>query len=210
MIHSADPHAPEPLAPDPEAARWHAAALRLLDDPYVFAAAGPRRHADWAHDVLAVMHRTVADPRDWPGLDWDRDNTVREVLPAYPFRPPAAAEFPDRLHRLEAGAAVNALAVMAEEWSSGPLVRFRPDREALLADARTLLARFGPDASHWTNALAAASDPAVDLVATGLKGTRVHDFHTWEYVNGLDVLEDLGLIAVSDNEVGVFWSFGAY
>ncbi|MFI8876907.1 hypothetical protein [Streptomyces sp. NPDC055243] len=43
---------------------WNAAALRLFDDVYTFIATGPRRHQDWAHDVLAVLHRKVRDPAD--------------------------------------------------------------------------------------------------------------------------------------------------
>ncbi|MFD4230291.1 hypothetical protein [Streptomyces sp. NPDC058545] len=190
---------------------WNAAALRLLDDTYTFAATGPRRHEDWAHDVHAVLHRSVPDPRGWVRLDWDRTNTARHSVPAYPFDPPDASEFPDLLYPLEAEAAVAALAIMAEEWQSEPApVRSRPDRDAVLADARTLLDRYGPTARCWTNAAAAASDPAPDFLAAGLQGTKSHGFLTSEYLNGLDLFEDLGLIAVTDDEVGVFWSFGAY
>ncbi|MGW2372209.1 hypothetical protein [Kitasatospora sp. NPDC001683] len=190
---------------------WNAAALRLFEDVYAFAATGPRRHEDWAHDVLAVLHREVADPRGWVRLDEDRANTARRTVPAYPFGPPAASEFPERLHRLDARAAVTALAVMAEQWSSEPSpVRSRPDQDVLLADARTLLGRYGPTASYWTNATAAASDPATDFLAAGLQGTRSHGFLTSAYLNGLDLGRDLGLIAVTDDEVGVFWSFEAY
>ena len=102
------------------------------------------------------------------------------------------------------------LAVMAEEWGDRRPVRNRPERDARLADARLLLDRYGPDARFWTNARDAASDPARDFVRFGLEGTRVHGFVTGEYINGLDLLEELGLIAVCDDEVGVFWSFGAY
>lgn len=190
---------------------WNAAALRLLNDTYTFAATGPRRHEDWAHDVLAVLHRSVPDSRGWVRLDWDRTNTARHTVPAYPFDPPAASRFPELLYPLEAQAAVAALAVMTEQWQSEPApVRSRPDRNAVLADARTLLDRYGPTARYWTNATAAASDPAPDFLAAGLKGTRSHLFVTSEYLNGLDLFEDLGLIAVTDDEVGVFWSFGAY
>ncbi|MFF3358964.1 hypothetical protein ACFYWN_41705 [Streptomyces sp. NPDC002917] len=62
---------------------WNAAALRLLDDTYTFAATGPRRHDDWAHDVHAVLHRSVPDPRGWVQLDWDRTNAARHTVPAY-------------------------------------------------------------------------------------------------------------------------------
>ncbi|MFF4518716.1 hypothetical protein [Streptomyces mirabilis] len=133
------------------------------------------------------------------------------MVPAYPFGLPDAPEFPGRLYPLEAKAAVAALAVMAEEWQSEPApVRSRPDRDAVPADARTLLDRYGPAARCWTNATAAACDPASDFLAAGLQGTQSHGFVTCEYLNGLDLLEDLGLIAVTGDEVGVFWSFGAY
>ncbi|WP_240667643.1 hypothetical protein [Streptomyces luteoverticillatus] len=190
---------------------WNAAALRLLDDHYTFVATGPRRHEDWAHDVLAVMHRSAPDPRGWIRLDWDRTNTVRHTMPAYPFDPPVASHFPDILHRLDEEAAVAALAVMTEEWQAETApVRSRPDRDAVLADARTLLGRYGPTACYWTNAMAAASGPAPDFLTSGLSGSRSHSFLTGEYLNGLDLLDDLGLIAVNENEVGVFWSIGAY
>ncbi|WBP89692.1 hypothetical protein [Kitasatospora cathayae] len=153
----------------------------------------------------------MSDPRGWVRLDPDSTNTARRTVPAYPFAPPAASEFPERLYRLDAEAAVTALAVMAEEWSGRPLpVRFRPDRDVVLADARTLLDRYGRAAAYWTNATAAASDPATDFLATGLQGTDSHGFLTSEYLNGLDLGRDLGLIAVTDDEVGVFWSFEAY
>ncbi|MFD6109090.1 hypothetical protein ACFWG0_03140 [Streptomyces yangpuensis] len=47
-------------------------------------------------------------------------------------------------------------------------------------------------------------------VRAGLAVTGVHRFITGEYINGLDLCEELGLIAVSDEEVGVCWSVGAY
>ncbi|MEU9006917.1 hypothetical protein [Streptomyces sp. NPDC048551] len=205
-------HLPGPDLPDAYGrSRWEAAALRLLGDTYTFAATGPRRHRDWAHDVLAVLHRSVPDPRGWLGLDADRTDPVRRTWPAYPFDPPDAPELADRLHLLEERAAAAALAVMAEEWQSEPApVRSRPDRDAVLADARTLLDRYGPTARYWTNALAAAHDPAPDFLAAGLRGTESRGFLTSAYVNGLDLFGDLGLIAVTDDEVGVFWSFGAY
>ncbi|MDH6229143.1 hypothetical protein M2169_006199 [Streptomyces sp. MJP52] len=190
---------------------WNAAALRLLDDTYTFVATGPRRHKDWAHDVHAVLHRRVADPRGWVRLDRDRTNPARRTVPAYPFDPPDPVLLHAHLYPLEAEAAAAALAVMAEEWQgeSSP-VRSRPDRNALLADARLLLDRYGPSARYWTNATAAASDPAPDFLASGLQGTASHRFHTREYIAGLDMFEDLGVVAVNDEETGLFWSFGAY
>lgn len=69
--------------------------------------------------------------------------------------------------------------------------------------------RSGPDAEYWTDAVAAGSGPARDFVAAGLRGTGSYTFLTGVYVNGLDLYDDLGLIAVSADEVGVFWSVGA-
>ncbi|MFF4364658.1 hypothetical protein [Streptomyces sp. NPDC001594] len=189
---------------------WNAAALRLLADPYVFLATGPRRHEDWAEDVIALMHRKVPDPRGWLRIDPDRTSDAGHAVPAYPFEPPPAAGFQDRLHELEPAGAVTALAVMAEEWDGDRPVRHRPDRDALLDAARLLLERYGPDARFWTNARDAASDPARDFVRAGLKGTRAHRFLTDAYVNGLDLHEELGVVAVSGDEVGVFWSIGAH
>ncbi|CAL9627128.1 hypothetical protein [Streptomyces sp. enrichment culture] len=190
---------------------WNAAALRLLDDTYTFVATGPRQHEDWAHDVHAVLHREVADPRGWVRLDWDRSNPARRTVPAYPFDPPDPAQMHSRLYSLETNAAAAALAIMAEEWQSEPApVRTRADRDALLADARLLLDRYGPGARYWTNAKAAAGNPAPDFLASGLQSTASHHFHTSEYIAGLFIFEDLGVIAVNDEEVGVFWSFGAY
>ncbi|CAM5670273.1 hypothetical protein SAVIM338S_07010 [Streptomyces avidinii] len=190
---------------------WNAAALRLLNDSYTFVGTGPRRHEDWAHDALAVLHRSVPDPRGWLRLDWNRTDTARHTDTAYPFTPPTASEFPARLHPLTADAAVAAVAIMTEEWQAEPApLRSRPDRAAALADARTLLSRYGPAARYWTNATAAAADPSRDFITAGLRGTLSHSFVTSEYVNGLNLFDDLGLIAVSDAEVGVFWSFGAY
>ncbi|WP_330295133.1 hypothetical protein [Streptomyces sp. NBC_00503] len=189
---------------------WNAAALRLLQDPYVFLATGPRRHEDWGEDVLALMHREVLDPRGWLRIDADRTSDARHVVPAYPFDPPPAAGVRDRLYELEPTGAVTALALMAEEWGDCRPVRNRPERDALLADARLLLDRYGPDAQFWTNARDAASDPARDFVQAGLKGTRINAFLTGEYINGLDLSEELGLVAVSGDEVGVFWTFGAH
>ncbi|MFF0483140.1 hypothetical protein [Streptomyces sp. NPDC004435] len=191
---------------------WNAAALRLLDDPYTFVAAGPRLHRDWADDVRAVMRRSVRDPRGWIRLDRDRLDDVRHTFPDHPFDPLAIAELPARLHPVGLDTAVAALAVMSEEWQAEPApVRSRPspDRARILADARTLLDRYGPAAGLWTNATAAADGASPDFVAAGLAGTRSHRCATTEYVKGLDIVDDLGVIAVNEDEVGVFWSFGA-
>ncbi|WP_079191465.1 hypothetical protein [Streptomyces sp. CB00455] len=184
-----------------EAAPWDAALLRLLEDVFTFARSGPRSHEDWAEDVRAVMERSVADPRGWSALDPETFKEGREVgFPSYPFRATAAEDLRAGLRPITAGAAVELLASLAQEWFfEGSPVRSREDRDAVLADARTLLDRFGPDAAFWTSSDLARGSDAPDFLARDLEGG--HPF--------TDYMMDLGLIAVSADEVGVFWSFNA-
>ncbi|MFD4741607.1 hypothetical protein ACFWNR_32845 [Streptomyces virginiae] len=183
------------------AATWEAALLRLLEDVYTFARSGPRLHEDWAEDVRAVMQQSVADPRGWSVREWQIDKAGRESgYPFHPFRAPTAEGIRAGLRPITAGAAVELLASLAQEWffEDSP-VRLRGDRDAVLADARTLLDRFGPDAAFWTSSLLARTCDAPDFLARELQGG--HPF--------TDYMMDLGLIAVSADEVGVFWSFNA-
>ncbi|MFE1559790.1 hypothetical protein ACFW6V_32980 [Streptomyces sp. NPDC058734] len=180
---------------------WEAALVRLLDDVYTFARSGPRLRGDWAEDVLAVMARAVADPRGWASLEWRMDDAVREAgHPFHPFRAMAAEEVRGGLRPVPAGAAVELLASLAQEWffEASP-VRTREDRDAVLADARTVLDRFGPDAAFWTSSDLARGCDAPDFLARDLEGGRPFTGY----------LMDLGLVAVSADEVGVFWSFNA-
>ncbi|MER5778185.1 hypothetical protein ABT144_28605 [Streptomyces sp. NPDC002039] len=186
-------------APDGHA--WEAALVRLLEDVYTFARCGARLHEDWAEDVLAVMERAVPDPRGWSALEWQMDEEARRtVRPAYPFRALTAGDVHSGLRPITQGAAAGLLASFAQEWwFEGSPVRFREDRNMVLADARTVLDRFGPDAVFWTSSDLARTSDAPDFLARDLEGG--HQF--------TDLMMDLGLIAVSANEVGVFWSFNA-
>ncbi|MFE9804129.1 hypothetical protein ACFYP6_35720 [Streptomyces goshikiensis] len=49
----------------------------LYEDAYPHGATGPRRHEDWALDVLALMSR-VPDPPGWAGLDGAARDHERE------------------------------------------------------------------------------------------------------------------------------------
>ncbi|WP_327736764.1 hypothetical protein OG749_26345 [Streptomyces nojiriensis] len=180
---------------------WEAALIRLLEEVYTFAWSGPRLHEDWAEDVRAVMERSVADPRGWSVLEAHTHKVGRESgYPFYPFRVLTAEDLRAGLRPITAGAAVELLASFAQEWFfEGSPVRFREDRDAVLADARTLLDRFGPDAAFWTSSDLARTCDAPDFLARDLEGG--HPF--------TDYMMDLGLIAVSADEVGVFWSFNA-
>ncbi|MFE5524257.1 hypothetical protein ACFQ9Q_42040 [Streptomyces virginiae] len=188
--------------PTIDVAAWEAALLRLLEDVYTLARSGPRLHEDWAEDVLAVMERSVADPRGWSGRDSETFEVGREAgYPFFPFRALTAEDLRAGLRPITAGAAVELLASLAQEWFfEGSPVRSREDRDAVLADARTLLDRFGPDAVFRTSSDLARTCDAPDFLARDLEGG--HPF--------TDFMMDLGLIAVSADEVGVFWSFNAH
>ncbi|MFD6226462.1 hypothetical protein ACFWFZ_06235 [Streptomyces sp. NPDC060232] len=184
-----------------DAATWDRALLRLLEDVYTFARCGPRLHEDWAQDVCAVMERSVADPRGWSVLEWEMDEEGRRTYrPSYPFRAMSAGDIHDGLRPITAAAAVELLASLAQEWFfEGNPVRLREDRDMVLADARTVLDRFGPEAAFWTSSDLARTCDAPDFLAQDLKSGRPFT----------DYMMDLGLIAVSADEVGVFWSFNA-
>ncbi|MFC7922080.1 hypothetical protein [Streptomyces cinereoruber] len=180
---------------------WDTALERLLDEVYTFAWVGPRRHDDWALDVLAVMERSVTDPRGRLTLEWGVDREGREnIRPCYPFLPPTAEQVRAWTHPVTADAAVELLASLTQEWFfEGRPVRTRPDRDDVLADARTVLGRFGADAVFRTSSDLAGASDSPDFLARELAGGRSFTDHVM----------DLGLIAVSADEVGVFWSFNA-
>ncbi|MCS0635828.1 hypothetical protein NX801_09140 [Streptomyces sp. LP05-1] len=180
---------------------WDTALERLLDDVYTFAMAGPRHHGDWARDVLAVMDRSVTDPRGWRTLEWGIDKEGRENgRPAYPFLPPTAEQVRAWTYPVTAGAAAELLASLTQEWFlEGRPVRARADRNDVLADARTVLGRFGAGAVFRTSAERARASASPEFLAADLAGGRPFTHHVM----------DLGLIAVGADEVGVFWSFNA-
>ncbi|MFE9726342.1 hypothetical protein ACFYQ5_22770 [Streptomyces sp. NPDC005794] len=180
---------------------WDAALERLLDDVYTFAMTGPRRHDDWARDVLNVMDRSVTDPRGRRTLEWQIDKEGREnVRPSYPFLPLTAEQVHAWTYPVTASAAAELLASLTQEWffEARPL-RTRADRDDVLADARTVLSRFGADADFFTSSDLALTSTSPDFLAGELAGGRAFTDHVM----------DLGLIAVSADEVGIFWSFNA-
>lgn len=182
-------------------AAWDTALERLLDDVYTFAMAGPRLHDDWGQDVLAVMDRSVADPRGWRTLEWQIDKEGREnVRPSFPFLPLTTEQVHAWTYPIPASAAAELLASLTQEWffEDRP-VQTRLDRADVLADARTLLGRFGAEAAFRTSSDLARTSDSPDFLADELAGGRAFT----------DYLMDLGLIVVGTDEVGVFWSFNA-
>ncbi|MBQ0988192.1 hypothetical protein KBZ10_27510 [Streptomyces sp. F63] len=169
--------------------------MRLLDDVYSFAATGPRTPAGWQKDALAVMNREVGDPRGWITLDWDkeRDGEPAKNSPSFPFVPLSDTELTRRLSPVTAETAARLLVITTYEW--GP-PGTEEETRAASADARTLLDRFGDRISCYSNITEARTTPSPDLT-TGVTG--------WNPLTEYD--GDFGVIVVSPEEVGVFWSF---
>ncbi|HCA87417.1 MAG TPA: hypothetical protein DEQ61_19260 [Streptomyces sp.] len=175
--------------------------MRLFDDKYSLVVTGVRGHDDWREDVLAIMARTGEDPRGWVALDWDKGakgEGTQEVA-TFPFVSPGIESF-EACHEITLTSAVQLLVAMTDDWFE---VKNIPDfekcEESLLADARTLLSRYGPDCFCCTTSIDARLSKSPDFSRRASPGIA---FTGW--------LMDLGLIVVSQEEVGVFWSFNAY
>ncbi|QID38675.1 hypothetical protein G3260_005370 [Streptomyces albus] len=188
----------------PEPREWRQALLTLGCQ---LAAVGPRRHEDWLVDAAAVLQFRTRDPRGWLPDDHTRWPERSRSSPYYPF---------DRLephhldHHLELLTHEAAVELTALHWTAAPFGGPRPPGESgpvrrrrLWSAARTLLARFGPDAEYATNAedLSGGTDPHWYRDGFSLSCFAGVDAQRDGYVS------DFGILAVSDTEIGAFWNF---
>lgn len=186
----------------PTQQEWETAARRLFEDEYAFVATGPRRHDDWCTDVLAVMARSCGDPRGWLALDWDSEENAADPQrgPSFPFVAPTEGRLADILHEVAPESAAQLLVAMTDDWFQAKNIPdFPARREALLTDARTLLSRYSPDCTLYTTAGNARGDRNADFLRSVTGGFQVTGY-----------MSDVGLVAVSSAEVGVFWRFNTY
>ncbi|MEV7172787.1 hypothetical protein AB0O18_24170 [Streptomyces sp. NPDC093224] len=186
---------------------WEAAVRHLYGDGYVFIAAGPRKHEDWRTDVVAVMERTVPDPRGWAGLDDTANEHSSEQLgfpfcrPSFrddPSRPLTPADVEERLHEIDRASAENLLLALTDEGCTlRNLERFTESFEELQEMAHTVLARFGDRFTCHTNVSTGPRNATLNLRA-----------HSPGWAPMTCYGEDCGLVVVTDAEVGLFWAFG--
>ena len=182
-------------------ASWDAAVRHLYRDACAYIATCPRLHEEWTLDVLAVMGRGVPDPRGWARLDDAEENPQRVGWPQYPFAAHPPEYIAPRLKEIDRDSAENLLLALTEEGCTLSNLRyFDESPDELRAMARTILARYGDEATHHTNVSMYGSAPGTldfTLESLGYRPLSVY-------------VEDCGLVIVSDTEVGLFWNFADY
>ncbi|MEU4984607.1 hypothetical protein [Streptomyces sp. NPDC021969] len=184
-----------------DANTW-AAAVEMYRNRYSFIAVGPRTHEDWLPDVAAVMHRGVADPRGWRGMDSEQGEEELEEDPGFPFRvPPAdeagAAEWRSRLFEIPRPAVVRLLVMLATDaMDVSRQYGFADRRPGMEEHAQVILSRFPEGSRFFTNTRHGGDLPDFYEKVTGCWPMSQY---AW----------DFGLLAVSDDEIGLIWSFDA-
>ncbi len=181
-------------------ASWDAAVRHLYRDATAYVATGARRHEDWVLDFLAVTAR-VPDPRGWAVVDDTARNPDREGFPAYPFAVHPPEYVAPRLREIDRDSAEDLLLALTEEGCTLSNLRyFDESPDELRAMARTVLARYGDEATYHTNVSKQGSAPGtLDFTLEGLGYSPLST-----------LVEDCGLVIVTDTEVGLFWTFADY
>ncbi|MEW1698072.1 hypothetical protein [Streptomyces sp. NPDC091278] len=177
---------------------WDAAVRHLYRDAFAYIATGARRHEDWVLDALALMGRAVPDPRGWARVDDAAQAPERQVCPAYPFAVHPPEYVAPRLKEIDRDSAEDLLLALTETGCTlANLQYFDESPEQLREMARTVLARYGDTATYHTNVNKRGSAP----------GTLDFTRESLGYSPLGVLMEDCGLVIVSDTEVGLFWSF---
>ncbi|MGW7523416.1 hypothetical protein [Streptomyces sp. NPDC054783] len=171
----------------------------MYERRYSIVVVGPRAHEDWSLDALALLNKEVSDPRSWRSLEFYSESD-EEWRPDWlaPFAPPGTG-WSSRLRRIPRSSAHRLLVALSTNWLDVTSERdFDTERAGLEAKAAVLLARFPEKSSAFYANTGHRSGDAPDfyLPITGCDPFSVHD-------------RDVGLMAVSDAEVGIFWSFDA-
>ncbi|MFD9499655.1 hypothetical protein [Streptomyces sp. NPDC060035] len=186
---------PTPLDAD----SW-AAAVGMYNRRYTFVAVGPRTREDWLPDVASIMRGETADPRSWRTIDPEEGAEEREDDPAYPFLTPpvdeaGSTEWRGRLKEIPRSSVVRLLVMLATLYLDVSRDPRLPERLAEMEEhARVILSRCPDRAQFFTN-------------TSG--GGAARDFY--QRISSCSPLSqypwDLGLLWVSDEEVGLIWSF---
>lgn len=118
--------------------------------------------------------------------------------PTWPFAVHPPEYVAPRLRQIDRDSAENLLLALTEAGCTlSNLQYFDEFPDELRAMARTILARYGDEATYHTNVSKTGSAP----------GTLDFTLESLGYAPMSVLMEDCGLVVVSDTEVGLFWSF---
>ncbi|MEW2219099.1 hypothetical protein AB0939_07240 [Streptomyces sp. NPDC006990] len=203
---------PAPSVPSPDAVAWERALGTL--GPWL-ATVGPRRHADWLQDASAVLRLGTRDPRGWHTVDQHAGSPSRtSQAPYYPLALVDAHHLNHHLELITGREATMLLTRHCAEYGGPPF--HRGSEAALRAAARTVLARFGPAAEFATNEDLLTDeflDDASDDEESGAEAagrcrrTFAVSCLTHPAAERDGYILDLGVVAASETEVGVFWNY---
>lgn len=179
-----------------DSGRWKSAVTGLFRGAWPFVQVGPRAHDDWRRDVVKVMALEASDPRWWFSLNYAPEVAgVRNGVS--PFTPWNHVEIGKALFEVGRPSAVQLLvALQGDGYRADGIIDFESHRDQFFEFSRTILSRFGSTARFFANAAAARGNPNADLLNPDTE---------WECLSVYTT--DCGLVAVSEDEVGVFWAF---
>ncbi|MFH9572064.1 hypothetical protein ACH4MG_16110 [Streptomyces sp. NPDC017454] len=201
-MHSESHHGPTCGPPVSLDAGMWSVAVGMYRHRYSFIAVGLRTGEDWLPDVAAIMRREVADPRGWRGDDPEVGEPELLEDPGFPFRvPPAdeagAAEWRSRLFEIPRSAVVRLLVMLATDaMDVARQYGFADRRLGMEEHAQVILSRFREGSRFFTNTRHGGGLPDFYEKVTGCWPMSQY---AW----------DFGLLAVSDDEIGLIWSFDA-
>ncbi|MFV0135891.1 hypothetical protein ACLGIH_22195 [Streptomyces sp. HMX87] len=179
------------------AASWKSAVLDLFGGGWTFVSVGPRSHTDWRRDTAAVMALKTTDPRRWMSINFAPEVGEDRSGTGSPFMPWSLDVLGNSLYEVRRRPAGQLLVALGGEWyQAANRPGYEQHKDGLFSSSREILSRFGPDARFFTNAGDARENPDADLLNPDTQ---------WECLAVYTT--DCGLVAVSEEEVGVFWAF---
>ncbi|MET7595218.1 hypothetical protein ACFYQQ_11215 [Streptomyces sp. NPDC005496] len=159
-----------------------------------------REHEDWALDVGTLMRGDVPDARGWRVIDFFAEEFERLDDPFYPFiEVPvdgAGAEgFRSRVSEISRTSARQLIVVLSTLWLNvEDTSDFEEGRAELEGKADVILSRFPEGSVFYANTGRDSRNPDYYQRISGCSTVSSYDW-------------DLGLVLVSETDVGMVWSF---
>jgi hypothetical protein len=175
-------------------------AIGMYGSRYTIAKVTHREHEDWALDVYTLMRGESPDSRGWRIIDFHEVDFERLDDPFYPFvripdGPLKADDWKSRMFEIPRSSAKRFLVALSTSWLNVEKERnFEERREGLEEKADVILSRFPEGSRFYANTGRDSGDRDYYKRISGCSPASRHD-------------RDLGLILVSDTEVGMVWSF---